>query len=50
MPSRHLPRYIALYRQDCLPVDRLLNGTLALDDIDAGFDRLHAGRRCGSRW
>ena len=27
-----------------LPVDRLLTGTLALDDINRGFDLLHEGK------
>ncbi|HKT78199.1 MAG TPA: zinc-dependent alcohol dehydrogenase family protein [Sphingobium sp.] len=43
VPVRDLPRYIALYRQGRLPVDRLLSGTISLDDINAGFDRLHDG-------
>ncbi|WGM32172.1 zinc-dependent alcohol dehydrogenase family protein [Brevundimonas sp. NIBR11] len=43
VPSRDIPRYVALYRQGRLPVDRLMSGTIALDDINAGFDRLHAG-------
>jgi len=43
VPSRDIPRYVALYRQGRLPVDRLLSGTIGLDDINAGFDRLHAG-------
>ncbi len=44
VPSRDIPRYIALYRQGRLPVDRLLSGRLRLDDINEGFDRLHEGR------
>ena len=44
VPSRDIPRYIALYRQGRLPVDRLLSGTLALDDINVGFDRLQDGQ------
>lgn len=44
VPSRDIPRYIALYRAGRLPVDRLMSGTLALDDINAGFDRLATGR------
>lgn len=44
VPMRDLPRYIALYRQGKLPVDRLLTGRLTLDEINAGFDRLHEGR------
>lgn len=43
VPSRDIPRYVALYRQGRLPVDRLMSGTLPLDDINTGFDRLHAG-------
>jgi alcohol dehydrogenase len=43
VPSRDIPRYVALYRQGRLPVDRLMSGTIPLDDINAGFDRLHAG-------
>ncbi|MBS0320956.1 MAG: zinc-dependent alcohol dehydrogenase family protein [Proteobacteria bacterium] len=43
VPSRDIPHFIALYRQGRLPVHRLLSGTLALDDINAGFDRLQDG-------
>ena len=43
VPSRDIPRYVALYRQGRLPVDRLMSGTLPLEDINTGFDRLHAG-------
>lgn len=43
VPSRDIPRYVALYRQGRLPVDRLMSGVIPLDDINAGFDRLHAG-------
>jgi len=44
VPVRDLPRYIALYRQGRLPVDRLLTGRLPLEDINAGFDRLNEGK------
>ena len=44
VPSRDLPRYVALYRQGQLPVDRLMSGTLGLDDINRGFDLLHEGK------
>lgn len=43
VPSRDLPRYVALYREGRLPVDQLMSGTIALEDINAGFDRLAAG-------
>ena len=41
---RDLPRYIALFRQGRMPVDRLLTHRLKLDEINEGFDRLHEGR------
>jgi alcohol dehydrogenase len=44
VPSRDLPRYIDLYRQGRLAVDRLKSGTLSLDEINVGFDRLHEGK------
>ena len=44
VPSRDIPRYLGLYRQGRLPVDRLLSRRLALDDINLGFDLLHEGR------
>lgn len=44
VPSRDIPRYIALYRQGRLPVDRLLTGRLRLEDINHGFDLLHEGK------
>ncbi len=44
VPPRDLPRYVALYRQGRLPVDKLLTHRLALDDINEGFDRLREGK------
>jgi alcohol dehydrogenase len=44
VPSRDLPRYIDLYRQGRLAIDRLKTGTLSLDEINLGFDRLHEGK------
>ena len=44
VPSRDIPRFVDLYRQGRLAVDRLLTGTLALDDINRGFDQLHEGK------
>ncbi|MDX1992454.1 MAG: zinc-dependent alcohol dehydrogenase family protein [bacterium] len=40
VPRRDIPRYIALYQAGLLPVEKLLTHTLALDEINAGFDRL----------
>ncbi|HTO47675.1 MAG TPA: zinc-dependent alcohol dehydrogenase family protein [Burkholderiales bacterium] len=44
VPVRDLPRYIALFRQGRMPVDRLLTHRLKLDEINEGFDRLHEGK------
>ncbi len=44
VPVRDLPRYVALYRQGRLPVDRLKTGTLRLEQINEGFDRLREGK------
>jgi alcohol dehydrogenase len=44
VPRRDVPRYIAMYQRGLLPVDRLVSGRLALDDINAGFDHLDSGR------
>ena len=44
VPARDIPRYVALFRQGRLPVDRLLSGVIALADINAAFDDLADGR------
>ncbi|HKX78083.1 MAG TPA: zinc-dependent alcohol dehydrogenase family protein [Novosphingobium sp.] len=43
VPVRDIPRYISLYRAGRLPVDRLMSGTLKIEDINEAFDRLHSG-------
>ncbi|MDN3517855.1 zinc-dependent alcohol dehydrogenase family protein [Aquisalimonas lutea] len=43
VPVRDVARYVTLFRQNRLPVDQLLSGTLALEDINTGFDRLASG-------
>ena len=44
VPARDLPRYVALYRQGRLSVDKLLTHRLKLADINAGFERLREGK------
>ncbi|MBE7220122.1 MAG: zinc-dependent alcohol dehydrogenase family protein [Caulobacteraceae bacterium] len=44
VPKRDVPRYVALYRAGRLPVDRLMSGVVALEDINAAFDRLREGK------
>ena len=43
VPSRDVPRYIAMHRRGILPVERLVSGHLKLEDINEGFDRLDEG-------
>lgn len=44
VPSCDIPRFIDLYKQGRLPVDKLLTGRLTLDEINHGFDLLHEGK------
>ena len=44
VPVRDIPRFIALYQQGKLPVDRLMSAHLKLEDINIGFDLLHDGK------
>jgi alcohol dehydrogenase len=44
VPSRDVPRYIEWYRRGELPVNKLLSERIRLEDINATFDRLAAGR------
>ncbi len=43
VPSIDIPRYVELYKAGLLPVDRLLTHTIALDEVNEGFDRLARG-------
>jgi alcohol dehydrogenase len=43
-PARDIPRYIEMYRAGRLPIDQLLSERIALDDINASFDRLADGK------
>lgn len=43
VPRRDIGRFVSLYRNGRLPVDKLLTGRLKLEDINEGFDRLHRG-------
>jgi len=44
VPVRDLPRYVALYQQGRLPVDKLVSGRIKLDEINAAFDLLSEGK------
>ena len=43
VPRRDIPRYIDMWRAGKLPVEKLLSGTIGLDDLNGAFDRLAAG-------
>jgi alcohol dehydrogenase len=43
VPSRDIPRYIALYQKDCLPVDRLLGDRFSFNGLNEAFERLADG-------
>ena len=43
VPARDIPRFISLYQQGLLPVDRLMSERIGLDEINVGFDRLADG-------
>jgi alcohol dehydrogenase len=43
VPQRDIPRFISLYQQGLLPVDRLMSERIGLKDINIGFDRLADG-------
>lgn len=44
IPSRDIPAFISLYQRGLLPVEKLLSHTLALENINEGFERLAAGQ------
>ncbi len=44
VPSRDIPRFVALYQRGKLPVDKLWTSSGSLDEINAGFDALNEGR------
>lgn len=43
VPSRDVPRFIAMYRQGRLAVDRLLSERIGLEEINPALDRLARG-------
>lgn len=44
VPSRDIPRFLALYSQGRMPVEKLMTEKIQLEDINEGFDRLHEGK------
>ena len=43
VPVRDIPRFISLFQQGRLSVDRLIDARIGFDDINEGFDRLNSG-------
>jgi len=44
VPIRDVPRYISLYQQGRLPIDRLVGERIGLNDLNAAFDKLASGK------
>ncbi len=43
VPSRDIPRFLALHAQGRMPVERLMTHKIRLEEVNEGFDRLHSG-------
>jgi len=43
VPVRDVPRFISLYQQGRLPVDRLIDARIGFNQINEGFDKLASG-------
>ena len=43
MPVGDIPRYIELYRQGKLAVDKLINKSIGFGEVNDGFDKLTDG-------
>jgi len=43
VPVRDVPRFLNLYLQGRLPVDKLIDGKITFDNLNEGFDKLSKG-------
>ena len=43
VPVRDVPRFLNLYKQGRLPVDKLIDGKITFDNLNEGFDKLSKG-------
>jgi S-(hydroxymethyl)mycothiol dehydrogenase len=43
LPSRDFPMLIDLYLQGRLPLDAFVSETIGIEDVEAAFDKMHAG-------
>ena len=44
VPVRDVPRFLNLFQQGRLPVDKLIDGKIGFDDLNEGFDKLSKGQ------
>ena len=40
VPKRDIPRYLSMFQDGKLPVDKLLSRTIGFNDLNAAMDRL----------
>ena len=50
LPTRDFPMLIDLHLQGRLPLDKFVSETIALDDVEAAFARMHAARCSARSW
>ena len=43
VPVRDVPRFLNLFQQGRLPVDKLIDGKITFEDLNEGFDKLSKG-------
>ncbi len=43
LPSRDFPMLIDLFQQGRLPLDKFVSETIGIDDVEAAFEKMHAG-------
>lgn len=44
VPVRDIPRFLRMFHAGQLPVDKLIDGYLGFDEVNAGFDKLNEGK------
>ncbi|MCP2252977.1 S-(hydroxymethyl)mycothiol dehydrogenase [Prauserella aidingensis] len=43
LPSRDFPMYVDLHMQGRFPLDKFVTETIALDEVESAFDKMHSG-------
>ena len=44
VPVRDVPRFLNLFKQGRLPVEKLIDGKIGFKDLNEGFDKLDEGK------